>query len=61
MKCRLDNFSMGFILFYENLSNCEKKIAINMREQFSKAPYDHLIKKINIFNIPLSENEEYDI
>ena len=36
MKCRFDNFSMGFILFYVNLSICEKKkkIAMNMREQF---------------------------
>ena len=25
MKCRLDNFSMGFILFYVNLSICENK------------------------------------
>ena len=61
MKCRLDNFSMGFILFYVNLSICEKKIAMNMREQFKRAPYNHLIKKLNICNIPLSESEEYDI
>ena len=25
MKCRLDNFSMGFILIYVNLSICENK------------------------------------
>ena len=25
IKCRLDNFSMGFILFYENLSIGENK------------------------------------
>ena len=25
MKCRLDNFSMGFILFYVNLSICDNK------------------------------------
>ena len=25
MKCRLDNFSMCFILFYVNLSICENK------------------------------------
>ena len=32
-----------------------------MREQFERAPYNDLIKKLNIFNIPLSESEEYDI
>ena len=32
-----------------------------MREQFYRAPYNHLIKKLNIRNIPLSESEEYDI
>ena len=32
-----------------------------MREQFQKAPYNHLIKNLNICNIPLSESEEYDI
>ena len=32
-----------------------------MREQFLRVPYNHLIKKINICNIPLSENEKYDI
>ena len=32
-----------------------------MREQFERAPYNHLIKKLNISNIPLSESEEYDI
>ena len=56
MKCRLDNFSMSFILFCEN-----KKIAMNMREQFERVPYNHLIKKLNICNIPLSESEEYVI
>ena len=62
MKCRLDNFSMGIILFYVNLSICEnKQIAMNMREQFKRAPYNHLIKKLHICNIPLSETEEYDI
>jgi len=34
---------------------------MTMREQFDRAPYDHLIKKLNICNIPLSESEEYDI
>ena len=29
MKCRLDNFSMGFILLYVNFSDCKnKKIAM---------------------------------
>ena len=32
-----------------------------MQEQFQIAPYNHLIKKLNICNIPLSESEEYDI
>ena len=50
MKCRLDNFSMGFILFY-----------INMREQYKRAPYNDLIKKLNYCNNPLSESDEYDI
>ena len=62
MKCRLDNYSMGFILFYVNLSICENKlVAMTMREKFLRAPYNHLIKKLNICNIPLSESEEYDI
>ena len=39
----------------------EKKIAINMREQLRRAPYNHLIKKLNICNIPLSESGDYDI
>ena len=43
---------MGFILFYANLSICENKL---------RAPYNHLIKKLNICNIPLSESAEYDI
>ena len=34
---------------------------MNMREQFYRAPYNHLIKKLNKRNIPLSESEEYDI
>ena len=25
IKCRLDNFSMGFILYYVNFSICENK------------------------------------
>ena len=29
-----------------------------MREQFYRVPYNHLIKKLNICNIPLSESEE---
>ena len=29
-----------------------------MREQFYRAPYTHLIKQLNICNIPLSESEE---
>ena len=28
---------------------------------FLRVPYNHLIKKLNICNIPLSESEEYDI
>ena len=32
-----------------------------MREQFKSAPYNQLITKLNICNIPLSESEEYDI
>ena len=60
MKCRLDNVSMGFILFYEHLSICEKK-TMNMQDKFKRAPNNHLIKKLNICNIPLSESEEYDI
>ena len=36
-------------------------MAMNMWEQFKRAPYDHLIKKLNICNIPLSESEEDDI
>ena len=34
---------------------------MNMREQFKRVPNNHLIKKLNICNIPLSESEEYDI
>ena len=34
---------------------------MNMREQFYRVPYNNLIKKLNICNIPLSESEEYDI
>ena len=57
MKCRLDNFLMGFILFYVNLSICENNLtALNMRKR--RAPYNHLIKKLNICKIPLSESEE---
>jgi len=32
---------------------------MNMPEQFLRVPYIHLIKKLNICNIPLSESEEY--
>ena len=32
-----------------------------MQEQFYRAQYNLLIKKLNIFNIPLSESEENDI
>ena len=32
-----------------------------MQKQFYRAPYNHLIKKLNIYNIPLSESEEYEI
>ena len=32
-----------------------------MGEQLERVPNDHLIKKLNIYNIPLSESEEYDI
>ena len=32
-----------------------------MPEQFERAPYNHLIKKLNICNIPLLESDEYDI
>ena len=35
VKCRLDNFSMSFILYYVNFNICENKwIAMNVREQF---------------------------
>ena len=34
---------------------------MNICEQFWRAPYNHLIKKLNICNIPLLESEEYDI
>ena len=35
IKCRLDNFSMSFILYFVNFSICESKlIAMNMREHF---------------------------
>ena len=35
IKCRLDNFSMSFILYYVNFTICDNKlIAMNMREQF---------------------------
>ena len=34
---------------------------MNMRKQIKRAPYNHLIKKLNICNISLSESEEYDI
>ena len=62
MKCRLDNFSMGFRLFYGNLSICEnKKNSHEYAVIFLKAPYNHFIKKLNICNIPPLESEEYDI
>ena len=32
-----------------------------MLEQIWRVPNNHLIKKLNICNIPLSESEEYDI
>ena len=32
-----------------------------MWEQFYRVPDNHLIKKLNICNIPLSESEEYDM
>ena len=32
-----------------------------MREQFLRAPNNHLIKKLNICIIPLSDREEDDI
>ena len=31
---------------------------MNMQEQFKRAQYNHLIKKLKICNIQLSENEE---
>ena len=35
IKCRLDNLSMSFILYYVNFSICEnEKISMNMWEQF---------------------------
>ena len=35
IKCRLDNFSMSFILYFVNFNIFENKlIAVNMREQF---------------------------
>ena len=32
---------------------------MNLQEQIYRAPYNHLIKKLNICNIPLLESEEY--
>jgi len=32
-----------------------------MRDQFQRAQYNHLNKKLNICKISLSESEEYDI
>jgi len=32
-----------------------------MQEQFYRDPYNHMIKKLNICNIPLLKSEEYDI
>ena len=56
IKFRLDNFIMGFILFYVNLSICENK---NSHKYAGRAPYNHLIKKLNICNIPLlSESKD---
>ena len=52
IKCCLDNFSMSFILFYIKLSICENNsIVMNMRHQFLRAPYNHLIKKLIICQI----------
>ena len=35
IKCRLDNFPMGFILFYVNLSICEKKMPLMCGKSFN--------------------------
>ena len=34
---------------------------MNIREPFKRVSYNHLIKKLNICNIPLLESEEHDI
>ena len=55
IKCRLDNFSIDFILSYLNYSNCKnKKIATNMGEQSESAQYNYFVKKLNPCSIPLS-------
>ena len=55
IKFRLDNFSMGFLLFYVNLSIAK----INKSHKYAGTAV--LIKKLKICSIPLSESEEYDI
>ena len=62
IKCRLDNFLMFFFTILRKSQYLrEKKIAITMQEHLKRVPYNDLIKKLNICNIPLSESEEYDI
>ena len=54
-------FNEFYTINYVDFSICKNKyIAMNMGEQL-RVPYNHLIKKLNIGNIPLSESEEYDI
>ena len=45
IKCRLDNFSISYILYYVNFSICENKlIAMNMRQQFKEFQIIILLK-----------------
>ena len=64
--------TLQWAIHWKNLSNvypilrrsqiCKNKwIAMYLREQFKRAPYNYLIKRLNICNIQLSESEEYDI
>jgi len=50
----------GLSLFLKLLIHSQLFVP-KMLEQFLRAPYNYLIKELNICNIPLSESEEYDI
>ena len=52
------DFSMGFMLFYVILVFEKINIHEYAGTTFYRAPYNHLIEKLNICNIPLSESEE---